>query len=152
MFGDGVAGEEAAERGGVMAVVVVNEVEFGVVVFRAETERVEGDDVEGGGYNYLLIKNDEENYSKNNILLMEIMAINKTSGKLQILDGVVYDSQGIVISKAVLEAQQKIFGGEIATIFVKYTTISKATVDTVAKILVSAIRIDQKLKLILLIV
>ena len=32
-----------------MAVVVVNEVEFGIVVFRRETERIKGDDVEGGG-------------------------------------------------------------------------------------------------------
>lgn len=93
-------------------------------------------------YDYLLIKNDEENYAKNNILLMEVMAINQATGKLQLLDGVVYDSQGIVVSKAVLEGQQKIFGGEIATIFVKYTTISKATVDTVAKLKVSAIKTE----------
>ena len=32
-----------------MAEVVVNEVEFGIVVFRTEAERVEGDDVEGDG-------------------------------------------------------------------------------------------------------
>ena len=49
LFGDGVAGEEAAERGRVVAVVVVDEVEFGIVVFRTETERVEGNDVERGG-------------------------------------------------------------------------------------------------------
>ena len=93
-------------------------------------------------YDYLLIKNDEENYTKNNILLMEVMAINESTGKLELLDGVVYDSQGIVVSKAVLDGQQKIFGGEIATIFVKYTTISKATVDTVAKLNVSAIKTE----------
>ena len=46
LFFDGVAGEEAAERGRVVAVVVVNEVEFGIVVFRGEAERIERNDVE----------------------------------------------------------------------------------------------------------
>ena len=93
-------------------------------------------------FDYITIKNDEENYSKNNILLMEVMAINKTSGKLELLDGVVYNADGIIVSKEVLNAQQKIFGGEIVTVFVKYTTISKATVDTVAKLLVSAVKVQ----------
>ena len=48
LFFDGVAGEEAAERGGIVSVVVVNEVEFGIVVFRGEAERIEGSDVERG--------------------------------------------------------------------------------------------------------
>ena len=38
LFGDGVAGEEAAEVGGVVAEVVVDEVEFGVVVLRGPLE------------------------------------------------------------------------------------------------------------------
>ena len=38
LFGDGVAGGEAAECGGVVAEVVVDEVEFGVVVLRRPLE------------------------------------------------------------------------------------------------------------------
>jgi len=38
LFGDGVAGEEAAERGRVVAVVVVDEVEFGIVILRRPLE------------------------------------------------------------------------------------------------------------------
>ena len=38
LFGDGVAGEEAAECGRVVAEVVVNEVEFGIVMFRRPLE------------------------------------------------------------------------------------------------------------------
>ena len=38
MFGDGVAGEEATERGRVVAEVVVDEVEFGVVMLRGPLE------------------------------------------------------------------------------------------------------------------
>ena len=49
LFFDWVAGEEATEGGRVVAVVVVDEVEFGVVIFRGETERIEGNDVKRGG-------------------------------------------------------------------------------------------------------
>ena len=38
LFGDGVAGEEAAECGRVVAEVVVNEVEFGIVMLRRPLE------------------------------------------------------------------------------------------------------------------
>ena len=48
MFFDGVAGEEAAECGRVVAVVVVDEVEFGVVVLRGPLERLRN--VAGSGY------------------------------------------------------------------------------------------------------
>ena len=48
MFGDGVAGEEAAERGGVVAEVVVDEVEFGVVKLRRPLEVLD-DAVFGSG-------------------------------------------------------------------------------------------------------
>ena len=48
LFFDGVAGEEATERGGVMAVVVVNEVEFGVVKLRRPLEVLD-DAVFGSG-------------------------------------------------------------------------------------------------------
>ena len=47
LFGDWVAGEEAAEGGGIVAVVVVNEVEFGVVDFGRPLERLR--DIAGGG-------------------------------------------------------------------------------------------------------
>ena len=49
LFGDWVAGEEAAQTRRVVAVVVVDEVEFGIVVFGTKAERVEGDDVKRGG-------------------------------------------------------------------------------------------------------
>ena len=47
MFGDGVAGEEATERGRVVAEVVVDEVEFGVVMLRGPLEGL--GNVAGGG-------------------------------------------------------------------------------------------------------
>ena len=47
LFFDGVAGEEAAERGRVVAEVVVNEVELGIVIFRRPLEGLH--DVAGSG-------------------------------------------------------------------------------------------------------
>ena len=47
LFFDGVAGEEAAERGRVVAVIVVNKVEFGVVNFGRPLEGLR--DVAGSG-------------------------------------------------------------------------------------------------------
>ena len=47
MFGDWVAGEEASEGGRVVAVVVVDEVEFGIVDFRGPLEGL--GNVAGGG-------------------------------------------------------------------------------------------------------
>lgn len=87
-------------------------------------------------YDYLLVKNDPANYDKNNVLLMEAMRLTENGQTLQLLSGAIYDTDGIKIPKQVLESQN-ILQGESSRIFIRYTTISKATVDTVSKMLIS---------------
>ncbi|MBR2433292.1 MAG: hypothetical protein IKB21_01640 [Clostridia bacterium] len=86
-------------------------------------------------YDYIVIKNHEENYDKNNVLLMQVMMLD-TQNNFVLLPGVEYLPDGIVISKDVMTSQ-KLLGADVARLFVRYTTVSKATVDTQAKIVVS---------------
>ena len=89
-------------------------------------------------YDYIVIKNHEENYQKNNVLLMQVMTID-AQNNFVLLPGVQYLADGAVITKDVMTTQ-KIFGSDVARLFVRYTTVSKATVDTQAKLVVSTFK------------
>ena len=87
-------------------------------------------------YDYILIHNDIENYDKNNVLLMEVMMLqNGSETKLEFFKGALYEDSGIKITKKSLE-NQNVLLGESARLFVRYTTISQAAVDTVSKLVI----------------
>ena len=86
-------------------------------------------------YDYIVIKNHEENYDKNNVLLMQVMTVD-AQNNFVLLPGVQYLADGAVITKDVMTTQ-KVLGSDVSRLFVRYTTVSKATVDTQAKLVVS---------------
>ncbi|MDD4816079.1 MAG: hypothetical protein PHQ62_02970 [Clostridia bacterium] len=88
-------------------------------------------------YDYIFVRNDAINTQNENIVLFEVVSLDEEN-QLNFVFGVTYTNGGAKIPRSVLQNFAPNSYG--ARLYVKYTTTSKAKVDSQAKIVVEAIK------------
>lgn len=89
-------------------------------------------------YDYIFISNDERNYAKNNEILFEVDYL-RSDNTFKYLENIIYDANGnAYIQKSVIESLK--VDNIVSKLFISYTTISRAELDSFASLKIAAIK------------